>query len=383
MKKKICVLVFANIAHDIRVQRQVEAACQSYDVTVVAQGKWTPPQGVNYLPIPKTIFKATPVAAIMLAAGNINTSYWESYYWRREEYGQALELIKNTHYDLIHANDLEALPVAIEASKVNKALVLFDAHEYYLEQGETRLDIEIRKPFRRNIFNLYLDQSARVITVSQGISELYESEFGVKSDVIMNAPYYAKHDFRPVDPLRINLINHGNAIRGRRIEDMIKMMPSLDKRFHLNLLLKPSRLDYYERIKLRASQIAPGRVTILDPVSPDLITQVINKFDIGIHILDAKMLNHYYALPKKIFEFVMAGLCVAVTPLVEMKRMVENGRVGVVADGHSWQDMARSLNTLTAEQVNIYKKNSLDLAKTLNANAEMKKLLEIYGQILS
>jgi hypothetical protein len=383
MKKKICILVFANIAHDIRVQRQVEAARPYYDVDVVAQGNWTPPEGVNYLPLPKTIFKASPMAAVLLAAGNLNRAYWNSYYWRRKEYVQALDLIKGRHYDLIHANDLDALPVAVEAGKINKALVLFDAHEFYMEQGETRLDIEIRKPFRTNIFNVYGSQAVRMITVSQGISELYASRFGVNSDVIMNAPYYVQHDFQPVDPLRINLINHGSAIRGRRIEDMIKMMTGLDERFHLNLLLKPSHRDYYERIKLKAGQIAPGRVTIMDPVPPNVITHEISKFDIGIHMLDAKILNHYYALPKKIFEYVMAGLCVAVTPLIEMKRMVENGRLGVVADGHSWQDMAKSLNTLTAEKVNLHKKNSLELAKTLNANTDMKKLMEIYEQILS
>lgn len=383
MRKKICILVFANIAADIRVQRQIEAARNLYDVDVVAQGEWDPPAGVNYLCVGKTIFEASTSAALLLAAGNFHKSFWDQYYWRRKEYDEALNLIKNTPYDLIHANDLDALPVAVKAAKQNKARVLFDAHEFYMEQGESRLAIEIRKPFRNYIFTRYGKDVARMITVSEGISQLYKERFGVESEIIMNAPYYIEHQFRPVDPQQIHIINHGSAIRGRRIEDMIDMMTLVEDRFHLDLLLKPSHRDYYEAIKTKISRVAPGRVTLHEPVPPQVITQAIEKFDIGIHMLDADILNHYYALPKKIFEFVMAGLCVAVTPLVEMKRMVERGNLGVVADAHTWRDMAKAINALTAEQINQYKRNSLALAMTLNADTEMKKLMNIYAEILS
>ena len=93
-------------------------------------------------------------------------------------------------------------------------------------------------------------------------------------------------------------------------------------------------------------------------------------------------MNHYYALPKKIFEYIMAGLAVVVTPLEEMKKLVQNGQIGVVAEDHSWDAMARALNALTPEEINRYKKNSLTLAKNLNADNEMEKLMGIYALML-
>jgi hypothetical protein len=41
-----------------------------------------------------------------------------------------LEVIKHGQYDLIHANDWNALPVAASATQGAKARILFDAHEY-------------------------------------------------------------------------------------------------------------------------------------------------------------------------------------------------------------------------------------------------------------
>jgi len=382
-KKRICILVFANIAFDIRVQRQIEAARKHYQVDVIAHGEWKPPEGAHYIPLPKTILKPSLTSLAMLLFGNMYHPLWEKRYWRQKEYRQAVEIIQKTPYDLIHANDLNALPVAVKAAASNNARVLFDAHEFYLAQGVTKWAVESRRPFRKYLFNTYGVGISRMITVSAGIANLYFSEFGWKSDIVLNAPHYIEHEFHPVDPSHINIVNQGSAIRGRRIEDLIMMMKMVDPRYHLFLLLKPSQKDYYEELKLKASQIAPDRVTLLDTVPPQNITHEINKFDIGIHILDANNLNHFYALPKKIFEYVMAGLGIVVTPLEEMKKLVQDTQIGTVAEDHSWAAMAKALNALTPEQINIHKKNSLHLAKTLNADHEMGKLMEIYAVMLA
>jgi glycosyltransferase involved in cell wall biosynthesis len=200
---------------------------------------------------------------------------------------------------------------------------------------------------------------------------------------VLNAPSYTAHEFHTVDPARIKVVNHGSAIPGRRIEDLIRMMRLADPRYHLYFLLKPSQMDYYKKLKKKADQIAAGRITFLDIVSPQKITHAVNAFDVGIHTLDANNLNHYNALPKKIFEYIMAGLGIVVTPLGEMKKLVQDSQIGVVAEGHTPMEMAKALNSLTPEQINTYKKNSLALAKTLNAEHEMGKLMGIYAEMLA
>jgi glycosyltransferase involved in cell wall biosynthesis len=232
------------------------------------------------------------------------------------------------------------------------------------------------------LFNTYRRNIDRLVTVSEGIAALYQNQFNMASELILNAPFYVEHPYHPVDPARIQLVNQGAAIPGRRIEDLITMMPYLHERFHLNLLLKPSNKDYYEFLRKKAQEMGPNRVTIHDQVSPSAITHAINKFDIGIHLLDADNLNHYYALPKKLFDYIMAGLASVITPLPEMRKIVEKWQVGVVSADHSWQSMVKALNSLTDEQINVFKRNSLELAKTMNADHEMGKLVNIYESML-
>jgi hypothetical protein len=53
-EKKICILVFANIAADIRVQRQIESTRKRYQVDVMAHEEWQPPERARYISLPKT-----------------------------------------------------------------------------------------------------------------------------------------------------------------------------------------------------------------------------------------------------------------------------------------------------------------------------------------
>ncbi|HET9910264.1 MAG TPA: glycosyltransferase [Anaerolineales bacterium] len=375
-------MVFAKVALDARVARQIEYARKNYEVDVIGHGDWQAPAGVRYHAVPQTIRKASLFSLALLLAGNVAPAVWEYHHWRRKEYMYALEILRNESYDLIHANDLSALPVASKAVDGRETQLLFDAHEFYFEQGENPQMIRIRKPHLKYLFNTYRRNIDRMVTVSEGIAALYQNQFNMASELILNAPFYVEHPYHPVDPARIQLVNQGAAIPGRRIEDLITMMPYLHERFHLNLLLKPSNKDYYEFLRKKAQEMGPDRVTIHDQVSPDTITDAINKFDIGIHLLDADNLNHYYALPKKLFDYIMAGLASVITPLPEMRKIVEKWQVGIVSPDHSWQSMVKALNSLTDEQINVFKCNSLELAKTLNANNEMDKLMNIYASML-
>jgi hypothetical protein len=105
-------------------------------------------------------------------------------------------------------------------------------------------------------------------------------------------------------------------------------------------------------------------------------------YDMGIHLLTAVNLNHIYALPNKLFDFIMAGLGVAIFPLPEMTRVVKEHQIGVVSTDQSIHAMASALNKLSSSQIDEFKKNSLALAKTLNGNAEMAKLMDIYARLL-
>jgi hypothetical protein len=79
----------------------------------------------------------------------------------------------------------------------------------------------------------------------------------------------------------------------------------------------------------------------------------------------------------------MAGLGVAIFPLPEMSRIVRENRIGIICEKESIRSMADALNHLEAHQIDEFRKNSLSLARTLNGDVEMARLMDIYSTLLS
>ena len=92
--------------------------------------------------------------------------------------------------------------------------------------------------------------------------------------------------------------------------------------------------------------------------------------------------TYFNALPNKFFDFIMAGLAIAVSPLPMMQKIVVEHNIGVVVEDQTPQSMARVLNALAADDINKYKLNSLKLAKSMNAETESEKLLSHYQRII-
>ena len=73
---------------------------------------------------------------------------------------------------------------------------------------------------------------------------------------------------------------------------------------------------------------------------------------------------------------------VAIGPSPEMARLVRQYNLGIIAKDFSPQEMAKSLNSLSKEQILQYKENVNKAAKILNAEKEGEKLLNIIEEVL-
>ena len=179
----------------------------------------------------------------------------------------------------------------------------------------------------------------------------------------------------------IKLIYHGMASPERGIEVMIEAMDYVDSRFHLDLMLVA---NYQQEYFIKLQEMAKQRenVRIIPPVPFEEIIPFTSQYDIGFYILKPANFNHLYALPNKIFEFIQARLMVAIGPSPEMARLVKQYNLGIIAKDFSPQEMAKSLNTLTKEQILQYKENANKTAKILNAEKEGEKLLKILEEVL-
>jgi glycosyltransferase involved in cell wall biosynthesis len=88
-------------------------------------------------------------------------------------------------------------------------------------------------------------------------------------------------------------------------------------------------------------------------------------------------------LPNKLFESMVAGLAVLVAPSPAMAEIVQTYGTGWVAPGFTAQDIAQTLNALTAKDIDAKRRASREAAKTLNASHELGKVVELYRQLFS
>ncbi len=380
----ILVLSFSDQAQDPRVNRQLRFLSPYYRVTAAG---WSDPRlvGVDFIPV-RTVTRslgrriAFGIPRRLRAGIEILTRHYDEHYWKRPEVRHCMAQIRERGllFDLVLANDIECLPIALALD--GHPPVLYDAHEFAPGMYEDRLMFRLFW----QAYNLWLCRTfmpaARVVTtVSQGIANAYAPIIGCPPHVIWNAP--DPEDLAPTSNKgRIRLVHHGLADRSRRIEQMIYVMNRLDRRFELSLILVGDDHRYVEA--LRRQVRSNPRISVLPRVEMRSLPRFLNQFDVGLYLLPDSNRNHVWALPNKFFEFVQARLAVAISPNPEMAHLVRAHDLGVVADGFDPGSLARELATLDANRVAHFKQRSHLAAQQLGAAPQRERLLALVRSIL-
>ena len=83
------------------------------------------------------------------------------------------------------------------------------------------------------------------------------------------------------------------------------------------------------------------------------------------------------------FDYIIAGLAIAVLPLTAYKQIIEEYQIGIVSVEMGIQSLADQLNRTSPEQINQFKMESLNIAPHMSSDFEKKKLFDIYISLIS
>lgn len=374
----ICILAFSDLSIDARVTRQIKASVVKGIVTVVAL---TQSHNSNVhsviLKTRKNILTKIKFLLYLFA------HRYEQFYWSQTIVKEVICKLESYNFDIFIANDLDTLPLAIHLAKISKSKVFFDAHEYAPLEFENRWFWRyLHQPFREYLCRQYLPQVDVMTTVCDGIANKYREEYHIFPKVIINVPSYQDISYHPVSNTnKIKLIHHGSASPDRQMEKMIEMIPYLESKFEVHFMLVGNP-QYVRRLHILAENIASGRAIFHESVSIEMICSKLSEYDIGFYLLPPIGFNYIYSMPNKLFDFIMSGLCVAVAPSIEMKKIVENYQCGVVASDFQPKSLAAVINNLSVEDINAKKQASLAAAKILNAEVESQKIQNIIESLL-
>lgn len=297
---------------------------------------------------------------------------------------------------VIHANDFEALPIAYLISRLTSSKLIYDSHELWSESVKSKRFSRKTVNFLTIIENWLAKKANGIITVSDSIARHLASRMGVEMPtVIRNIPNSRdiprKSDlFR--NPLRreLNLssdlpivLYQGGIEKAYGIDGLIEAFSSVTPPSVLVILGDGPDTDKFK--KLSEELGIQSRVYFQQAVPVEVLLNYTADGTIGVVNTRRNCLNSEYCLPNKLFEYLQAGLPVAVNDLREVSALVKRYDVGEVFPDGSSQALAATLNSMLSdnEKLNRYR-NAVNVAtKELNWDNEKKKLIALYANILN
>lgn len=371
---KILIIVFSDVDKDARVQRQIKWAELLGEVSICSYNYTGKHHHIK-------ILKKYPIVKKIIDSFILKFGFYDFYYYSLHEIKQCLKKLKHLHFDLIIANDIQTLPLALRIN--DKAKVVFDAHEYSpLEHDESKFWKFFFHDYYKYLCEKYIIKTDLMFTVSYNIALEYEKNFKKRPLVLLNAPQKIEsYDLKPSIDDTIRLVHHGIAIPQRKIEFMIDVIHALNPKFSLDLYLVPTNFKYYSFLKKYILKME--NIRIYEPIQTLKIVSTISKYDGGLFFLPSKSFNYIYTLPNKLFDFIQAHLAVIIGPSPEMKKIVEDYQCGYVTKDFILDNVIHELSLLNKDQINQYRYNTHLAADQLNADTSREIFLNAINSLFN
>ncbi len=389
-RRRVCVIAFSHINVDGRVLRQARGLARDFDVTVCGFGAdpFAAAEGITWRELPRNRwenFGLYPLKQLALLPGLVFPGCLKCCDAVQTCWRAAHRIVREGAFDAVVCNDTETMLLGIEAKRLRSATkIVLDLHEYATRECDLS-SLPLRKrlkasclqlPMRHRLLRHFSPQFDAVMTVNDVFADLYPEEFGMKKPVVvMNAP-----DLPPSLPDAgasndsIHFIHHGGLGRYREPERMIRAVGLCPPQYRLHFMFGNQDPELLAELQAEAVRFAPGRVEFHPPVKPAAVPAAIARFDAGLYILPPKSFNDEHALPNKFFDFIVAGLALAISPNPCMASIVRRYEVGVVADDYTPEAMAAAMQTLTPERIADCRAASRKARTVLNGATEMDKV---------
>ncbi|MFE6734198.1 glycosyltransferase family 1 protein [Microbacterium sp. NPDC057650] len=365
-RRRVLVFTFTPIDREPRALKQIAVLKDDYDVTTAGFGP-APVPGVPHIEL-----EALPTSRGVLSIRGVYSLLILLRQYRLlsrllPRNASAYERLSPHEWDLIIAHDVSTVPVARRLRSTHGILV--DLHEYATRQGENSLRWRlVEGGYFRWILKKHVSKAAAISTVGQGIVDEYRREFGLDSDLVVNATPFRDIEPTPT-PSPIRLVHSGAVAATRKLEIMIEAVKLTRVPVTLDLYLVGSEDAYFQSLRDRAA--GDDRIVFRDPVPyAELVTRL-SQYDIGLAMIAPSTFNLLWCLPNKFFDYIQARLAIITGPSPEMARLTNEYGLGAVTGDFTGPSLAAVLDSLDPSRVDEWKAAADRHARELSSETQV------------
>jgi glycosyltransferase involved in cell wall biosynthesis len=307
-----------------------------------------------------------------------------------EIHRQLTAAVSDLRADVYHASDLYTLPALATAARRHRVPLVFDSRELYAHVASTS-----GRPWVRLFWHLiqsrFVPRADLVFTVSDSIADRLRDTYRIPRPIVSHNVPARTTPVRRTDLLRrslalppaIPIVLHQGRIQHHRgceaLVEAFQHVPDAVLVFLGDGPLRPAVESKVRQLHLE------DRVHFLDPVPPSSLLSTTASADIGVTLLEDTCLNHRFALPNKLFEYLQAGLPVLASDLPEIRRVVLPFRVGRTVDPTDLHALSRTLREMAgaADLRTEWGANTGRALETYSAERAFNQFRSAYSRLLS
>lgn len=297
--------------------------------------------------------------------------------------------------DVLHVHDIHLLGAGVQArrrlaARGRRVPLVYDAHEFV--PGMTGGDPVVEAAYQRMEAELVGEADA-LITVSEPIADALQDRYRLprRPAVVLNTPSAgpapaADADVRSAAGVAADaplLVYSGVLGRLRNVPTIIRALALLDGA-HFAAVCVPNAHYPVARALLDVAADAgvADRVHLVEPVDPEHIIDFLRTADVGVHPMVRGLANHEMALPNKLFDYVYAGLPVAVSDVAEMERFVHEWGVGETFDPDDPAALAAAVSVVLADLPGFRARTaSEELRAAYSWEHQAARIAELYASL--
>ncbi len=287
---------------------------------------------------------------------------------------------------IVHAHDVDALPIAWFVALICRSRLIYDAHELWADPAHSKMMPRWLFWSLLHIESFYAKRADECITVSASIATYLKNSYELENvHIVRNVPerWHVKGErllrAKLGIPKETVVVLYQGSISGAGVHTLSRAFRLISGDVALVFLGDGPSVPL-----LRKELEDLGAKVFFHPLVKSFdLPLYTGDADIGVHPMSDEYKNHQWALPNKFFEYIQAGLALIVSDLPEMGSIVNEYQVGLTVPAGNVDALAIALQYLVNDReiLDQFKNRSKFAAKQLNWSIERQKLEIIYSQM--